>query len=72
MGRYILDANFFRSPFYTVRALYWNIRTLGFIWWLRCLAQNIFFSLSEQLGRLRLKQEPVRLAARAVRRNTVF
>jgi hypothetical protein len=43
-----LDLDRLGSPFFTPRAMLWNIKTLGFSWWLRCLTQNMRVALVEQ------------------------
>ena len=62
----ILDLYLF-SPLYTARGLLWNIRTLGFIWWARCVAQNSALFLLELVGRRQLEAEVVRARRPVVR-----
>ena len=50
MRRGIRDVYWFNSPLYTLRALVWNIRALGFAWWLYCLARNVCATMRERLG----------------------
>lgn len=47
--RLAVDVDWMGSPFLTPRAMLWNIRTLGFFWWLRCLTQNARTAVSDQL-----------------------
>lgn len=47
--RLAVDVDWRGSPFLTPRAMLWNIRTLGFFWWLRCLAQNARAAVADQL-----------------------
>jgi len=42
------DPDGMEFPFFTPRAMLWNIKTLGFFWWMRCLAQNMRATLVEQ------------------------
>ena len=63
----IRDLYWFNSPLYTLRALAWNIRTLGFPWWLYCLALNTCAVMHERLVALRLLDAAPRLQLRAVR-----
>ena len=49
MRRGLLDFYLFNSPFYSLRALLWNVKTLGFVWWAKCLVQNFCTTLSESL-----------------------
>ena len=47
-----LDTPIAGSPFHTVRAFLWNVRTLGFGWWLWCLTQNVVVFVLECTGQL--------------------
>lgn len=66
----IRDVYWFNSPL-TLRALAWNIRTLGFSWWLYCLALNTCAVVRERLGALRQVGTAPRLQLRAVRSRRV-
>ncbi len=48
MQQAILKAYQEAALFYTPRAMAWNIKTLGFGCWLRCLALNARELLAEQ------------------------
>ena len=50
----IWDVYWFNSPLYTLRALTWNLRTLGFTWWLYCLALSTCAVVREWLSALDL------------------
>jgi hypothetical protein len=63
----IRDVYWFNSPLYTLRALAWNLRTLGFPWWLYCLALNTCAVMRERLGSLRQAGAAPRLQLRPVR-----
>lgn len=70
MRRAILDFYLFSSPFYSLRALLWNVKTLGIVWWARCLVQNFCLNLSDSLkGRqvLAPQTRAVQLAPRSFR-----
>jgi hypothetical protein len=45
--RQIMDLNLFGSPFYTPRSLLWNIRALGFLWWVACVLVNTRLAFAE-------------------------
>lgn len=47
--RLAVDVDWTGSPFFTPRAVLWNIRTLGLFWWLRCLAQNTRAAIVDQV-----------------------
>jgi hypothetical protein len=63
----IRDVYWFNSPLYTARALAWNLRTLGFPWWLYCLALNTSAVVRERLGAFLHVGAAPRLQLRAVR-----
>ena len=63
----IRDVYWFNSPLYTLRAAAWNIRTLGFPWWLYCLALNTCSAMRERLGAIRHLGAAPQLQLRAVR-----
>ena len=70
MRRGLLDFYLFNSPFYSLRALLWNVKTLGFAWWAKCFVQNFYMALSESLtGRevLAPQTRAERLAPRSLR-----
>lgn len=35
-----LDLHIPSRPYYSLRGFFWNVRTLGMLWWLRCAFQN--------------------------------
>lgn len=37
---FLLDTSLTGSPFHTLRALLWNVRTLGPWWWTICFLKN--------------------------------
>jgi hypothetical protein len=41
-------ANSYFATFFTPRAMIWNIRTLGFSCWVKCLALNMRLAIAEQ------------------------
>lgn len=47
-----LDTTITGSPFHTLRALLWNVKTLGVWWWLRCFTQNVVLSMFECTRRM--------------------
>ena len=47
----ILDTSLTGSPHHTLRALHWNVKTLGFGWWIMCSAVNIWLSTKEMRAR---------------------
>jgi hypothetical protein len=74
MRRTILDVYWFNSPLYTLRGLFWNIRTLGLVWWSYCFAMNTCSALAERYRDLPtggdafgMRPRQVRLAPRSLR-----
>ncbi len=70
MRRAILDLYLFSSPFYSLRALLWNVKTLGLVWWAKCLVQNFCTTLSDSPRArevLAPQARPVHLAPRSLR-----
>jgi hypothetical protein len=63
----IRDIYWFNSPLYTLRALAWNIRTLGFSCWVYCFALNTCAVMRERLAALRHLGAAPMLQLRAVR-----
>lgn len=53
MQRLVMEVCQLVPPFYTPKAILWNIKTLGFACWAQCLAQNACFVIARQ-GRPRL------------------
>lgn len=46
----LLDTTLTGSPFHCLRALAWNVRTLGLGWWARCQAENLLIIASDLAG----------------------
>ena len=55
----LLDSSLAGSPFHSLRAFIWNVKTLGFWWWCRCFVVNAAKSAVE----LAMRAEPVPIAA---------
>jgi hypothetical protein len=48
----LLDTSLTGSPFHTLRAFLWNVRTLGPWSWLRCCIENVIDAAIEASGRM--------------------
>ncbi|MEI9899710.1 MAG: hypothetical protein WDN31_05670 [Hyphomicrobium sp.] len=58
MRHHILHTSLMISSFYTPRAVLWNIRTLGFGWWVSCQLINARLVLTGAT-RMRRRYNPI-------------